>query len=164
MKTIIIALAAFFALSLPAKLTVTSPSFTDGGDIPAKFTCQGKNVSPALKVVNIPEGTVCLAIIVHDPDATHPGGVYHWVAWNLPPKGDIPENFVGSIQGKNTSQHNGYMGMCPPTGRHHYNFRVYALDMMLHIDGNSDHSALEQAMQGHILAEGVLTGLYSKNN
>src|ERR1700740_1982788 len=146
MKTLILVLTVLFGLSVPAKLTVTSPAFEDNGYIPAKFTCQGTNVSPALKVGNIPEGTVSLAIIVHDPDAPHPVGVYHWVAWNLPPKGEIAENFMGGIQGKNTGQHNGYMGMCPPSGTHHYNFRGYALDMMLNIDGNSDHFALGHAM------------------
>jgi Raf kinase inhibitor-like YbhB/YbcL family protein len=130
--------------------------------IPDKYTCQGAEVSPPLKVANIPSGAKSLAIIVHDPDAPHPGGVTHWVAWNLPVNGVIPENFKGGAQGQNSDKKTGYKGMCPPTGTHRYNFRVYALDATLQLDSTTGKAALEAAMQGHILAGGVLMGRYSK--
>jgi len=146
-----------------ATLIVSSSAFMQNGMIPVKYSCQGAGFSPPLSVTNIPAGTKSLAIIVHDPDAPHPGGVTHWVAWNLPVDGNIPENYNGGKQGQNSDHKTGYKGMCPPNGVHHYNFKVYALDTMLQLDSTTDKTALESATQGHILAQGVLTGLYSKS-
>ncbi len=146
----------------PGTLRVKSLAFSEGGRIPAKYTCEGLNTSPPLKVTDIPAGTRSLAIIVHDPDAPHPGGVTHWVAWDLPLDGNIPGNFTGGGQGLNSDHKTGYMGMCPPTGTHRYYFKVYALDTRLQLGGNTGKAALEKAMQGHILAEGALMGRYSK--
>ena len=145
-------------------LTVTSLAFSAGGKIPAKYSCEGMEVNPPLTVTNIPAGAKSLAIIVHDPDAPHAGGYTHWVAWNLPVSGIIPENFKGGVQGQNSDKKVGYKGMCPPSGTHHYNFRVFALDTQLQLSSSVDKDALEKAMHGHILAQGVLTGLYSNRN
>jgi len=152
----------FTAFKDKASLTVDSPAFTPNGMIPAKYTCEGFNISPPLIITDVPSGTKTLAIIVHDPDANEAGGVTHWVAWNLPADGNIPENFKGGQQGRNSEHGAGYKGMCPPSGTHHYNFYAYALDTELSLDSNADRARLQQAMQGHILAQGVLTGTYSK--
>ena len=152
----------FTAFKDKASLTVDSPAFTPNGMIPAKYTCTGFNISPPLIITDIPSGTKTLAIIVHDPDANEAGGVTHWIAWNLPVDGNIPENFKDGQQGRNSDHKLGYKGMCPPSGTHHYNFYAYALDTELSLDSNTDRSRLQQAMQGHILAQGVLTGTYSK--
>ena len=145
------------------KLSVTSTAFTDGGMIPSKYTCEGTETSPAIKVTDIPAGTKSLALIVHDPDAAAPGGFTHWVLWNLDISGVIPENFKSGDQGFNGSNKTGYKGMCPPTGTHHYHFKVYALDTRLDLDKSSNKAALEKAMEGHILGEGEIVGLYAKS-
>jgi Raf kinase inhibitor-like YbhB/YbcL family protein len=145
------------------KLTVTSTSFKNDGNIPSKYSCEGEQASPPLHVTNIPAGTKCLAIILHDPDAPLKGGFTHWVLWNTDKSGNIPENFKDGTMGLNSTGKSGYIGMCPPSGTHHYHFMVYALDTKLNIDKNSDKAALEKAMEGHILSEGELVGLYKKS-
>jgi Raf kinase inhibitor-like YbhB/YbcL family protein len=133
--------------------------------MPVKYSCEGNNVSPALHIEHIPVGTRTLAIIVHDPDASKPGGITHWVVWNIEPASEIAEQYTGVFQGKNSEDKAVYMGPCPPSGTHHYHFRVYALDARMDVPaGITGKAGLEQAMQGHILAEGLLTGLYRKRN
>ena len=151
------------SLSKQAILTVTSSSFSNNGNIPAKYTCQGEQVSPPLKITGIPSGAKTLALILHDPDAPMQGGFTHWVVWNIPTDGNLSENFKGADQGWNGAKKSGYIGMCPPTGVHHYHFMVYALDTRLTLDKNTDKAGLEKAMTGHILAQGELVGLYEKS-
>jgi Raf kinase inhibitor-like YbhB/YbcL family protein len=147
-----------------SKLTVNSSSFASNGNIPAKYTCQGQQVSPPLQVTGVPSGTNSLAIILHDPDAPMTGGFTHWVIWNIPTDGSIAEDFKGADQGLNGAKRAGYIGMCPPSGVHHYHFMVYALDTNLTLDkATTDKAALEKAMSGHILAQGDLVGLYEKS-
>ena len=146
------------------KLTVTSTSFTDNGSIPTKYTCEGTQTSPALNITGVPSGAKSLALILNDPDAPMAGGFTHWVMWNIPTDGNIPEDFKGAVQGFNGAKHAGYIGMCPPTGTHHYHFKIYALDTQLTLDNSTDKAGLEKAMQGHILAEGEIVGLYKKVN
>ena len=145
-----------------AALAVSSPAFNANAMIPAKFTCEGISVSPALHLGEFPAQTQSLAIIVHDPDAAHPGGFSHWVTFNIDPVRDIPEGFKGGVQGLNGAGKAGYMGPCPPSGTHHYHFMVYVLDTRLDLPEQTDKAALEKAMQGHILAQGDLVGLYKK--
>lgn len=144
------------------KLTVTSTAFTNNGMIPEKYSCEGGESSPPVHIGRIPAGTKSLALIVHDPDAPRKNGFTHWVLWNVHPDGNIPENYKGASQGMNSGEKNGYKGICPPDGVHHYYFRVYALDTKLNLDQNTDKTLLEKAMEGHILAEGELIGLYRK--
>ena len=156
-----IAMASSFTPS--ASLTVSSTSFANNVSIPAKYSCEGTEASPPLHIGNIPAGTKSLAIIVHDPDAQHPGGFTHWVVWNIDPATvDIEENFKGAQQGFNGEKKPGYKGICPPSGTHHYHFKVYALDVVLTIDKTSGKAELEAAMKGHTLGEGDLVGLYAK--
>ena len=145
---------------LYATLTVSSPDFGGNAMIPTKFTCHGASISPALHLGEFPPQTKSLAIIVHDPDAAHPGGFTHWVVFNIDPTQDIPQNFKGGVQGLNGHGKSGYTGPCPPSGVHHYHFMVYALDTRLDLSGETGKDTLEKAMQGHILAQGDLVGLY----
>jgi Raf kinase inhibitor-like YbhB/YbcL family protein len=145
-----------------ATLTVSSPAFGANTMIPAKFTCEGASVSPALHLGEFPSQTKSLAIIVHDPDAPMKGGFTHWVAFNIDPVQDIPEGFKGGVQALNGSGKTGYMGPCPPSGTHHYHFMVYALDTRLELSKGAGKAELEKAMEGHILAQGDLVGLYKK--
>jgi Raf kinase inhibitor-like YbhB/YbcL family protein len=150
-------------------ITVSSSAFPEGGTIPAKYTCDGNDVSPPLKWTGVPEATKSLALISDDPDA--PMGTWvHWVMWNIPPsvqelaenvppKPELPD---GSRQGISDFGRPGYGGPCPPSGVHRYYFRVYALDTMLDLPGSTRKADLLRAIKGHILAEGQLMGKYSK--
>src|SRR5579863_7268392 len=137
-----------------AILTVSSPAFGPNTMIPTKYTCQGASVSPALHIGEFPAGTKSLAIILHDPDASRPGGFTHWVVFNIDPTADIPEGYKGGVQALNGAGKAGYIGPCPPSGVHHYHFMVYALDTRLELSAQSGKAELEKAMQGHILAQG----------
>jgi len=98
-------------------------------------------------------------------DACTADGFTHWILWNVDISEAshlIPEDFRGDNVGQNSSGTSGYVGMCPPTGTHHYHFMVYALDTKLNVDKKITKSGMEKVMQGHILAKGELVGLYNK--
>ncbi len=152
------------------KITVSSEAFKEGGAIPAEYTCDGKNVSPPLSWKGIPENAKSIALIMDDPDA--PAGIWvHWLLFNIPsnttklPKG-IPKNpTLGdrSRQGVTSSGRPGYGGPCPPPGKpHRYYFKVYALDTMLDLQSSATKKDVENAMKGHVLAQGELMGRYGR--
>lgn len=147
------------------ELTIASPAFTDGKAVPARYTCEGRDINPPLTFEGIPAGARSLALIVDDPDA--PVGIWiHWVAWNIPPdtreigEGSLP---TGAKQGLNDFGRNSYGGPCPPSGTHRYYFKLYALDTTLNLAASTTKAALEKAMQGHIVAEGRLMGTYRRH-
>jgi Raf kinase inhibitor-like YbhB/YbcL family protein len=142
-------------------LIVTTDSFEDRQFIPAKYTCQGENINPFLNYSNFPDGTMSLVLVMDDPDAPHPPFT-HWIMWNIDPDQAISENSQPGIQGKNSKGEIGYTGPCPPSGTHHYHFKVYALDIKLDLAEGSDRKSLEDAMYGHVMAWGELVGLYQK--
>ena len=152
-------------------LTLTSPAFSHNGDIPAKFTCQGEDLSPALQWSGAPDGTKSFALIVDDPDAPDPANPrmtwVHWLLYNIPASATgLPEAVSelpqGTLQGLNDWKRTGYGGPCPPIGTHRYFFKLYALDVMLPDLKNPDKKKLEQAMQGHVLTQAEMVGLYQK--
>lgn len=152
-------------------LTLTSSAFRSGGDIPAAHTCEGADRSPPLSWSGLPAGTKSLALIVDDPDAPDPAAPrmtwVHWVLYNLPPDGaglaeGIAQLPAGTREGLNDWKRTGYGGPCPPIGRHRYFHKLYALDALLPDLGRPDKARLEQAMQGHILAQAELIGTYRK--
>ncbi|ASJ03746.1 hypothetical protein A3L09_06425 [Thermococcus profundus] len=146
--------------------------FHDGEFIPKEYTCEGDDINPPIYIGKLPPETKSLVLIVDDPDA--PGGTFtHWIAWNIPPTGEIPMGVpkekainepIRATQGKNDFGKIGYNGPCPPRGHgvHHYHFKVYALDTELHLKGGSSRSELEKAMEGHVLAWGEVVGLYER--
>ena len=151
-------------------MNLTSTSFKDGSQIPAKFTCSGANISPQLAWSAPPAATASLALTVADPDA--PRGTWvHWVLYNLPagtralPEGlpalgQLPD---GALQGRNDFGEIGYGGPCPPPGSpHHYVFTLYALDAKLNLPEGATRAQVEAAMQGHVLASGRLVGLFQR--
>ena len=153
----------FLQRSKPVKpLTVNSSAFENNTLIPAKYTCDGADVNPPLTVKGIPEGTKSLVLIVDDPDAVT-GMWVHWVVWNIPPTGNIAEDAVPGTEGLSTYRQQAYGGPCPPYGTHRYFFKVYALDTLLELSLNSTKQDVEKAMQGHVLAEGTLIGLYRRS-
>ncbi|MCL5666597.1 MAG: YbhB/YbcL family Raf kinase inhibitor-like protein [Patescibacteria group bacterium] len=145
-------------------MKIESQAFKDGENIPAKYTCDGEGVNPPLEFGNVPAEAKSLALIMDDPDA--PGKTWtHWLVWNIDPAvSRIAENSVpeGAMQGQASSGQNNYGGPCPPSGTHRYYFKVYALDAKLDIPSYSDQAALEQAMDGHIIGQAELVGLYSR--
>jgi Raf kinase inhibitor-like YbhB/YbcL family protein len=114
---------------LAAAFAITSAAFTDGGNIPSKFTCDAGQTSPSPALVwkDAPAGTKSFTLVMDDPDVTQvPGGFVHWVLIDIPAKTmELPEGFqVGSlgVSGNTGMRRPGYMGPCPPTGAHHYHF------------------------------------------
>ena len=151
-------------------LAISSSVFQEGDRIPTKYTCDGQDVSPPLVWSDLPPGTQSLALIVDDPDA--PGGTFtHWVLFNIPSdsrelteavptQAQLPS---GGRQGRNDFRRIGYGGPCPPPGRpHRYQFTLYALDQPLDLEAGVVKDRLLDAMKGHILGEGQLTGTYQR--
>ncbi|MEW6468894.1 MAG: YbhB/YbcL family Raf kinase inhibitor-like protein [Bacteroidota bacterium] len=142
-------------------LEISSPAFDRGGMIPSKYTCDGINISPPLTIGKIPAEAKSLVLVMQDPDAVS-GTFDHWLMWNIPPLEGIEENSAPGVQGKNTAGTNGYTGPCPPSGTHHYYFKIYALDRLLDLEKGAGKSELQEAMKGHIVAWGELMGIYKK--
>ena len=145
-------------------LTLTSDAFANGQSIPSKYSCVGKNISPALAWNEPPAGTQSFALIVDDPDA--PMGTWvHWVLYNISPeKRNLEEalSMTGQNVGKNSSGNLGYDGPCPPSGTHRYFFKLYALDSSLSLSPGATKEQVLKEMKGHILAQGELMGTFSK--
>ena len=149
---------------------IHSPAFEQGGSIPARYTCDGDDVSPPLAWSGAPAGTKSLALIVDDPDAPDPAAPrmvwVHWVLYNLPADSQgLPEGVSalppGTREGLNDWKRTGWGGPCPPVGRHRYFFKLYALDKVLPDLGHPTKSELLRAMEGHVLGEAVLMGTYA---
>jgi Raf kinase inhibitor-like YbhB/YbcL family protein len=151
-------------------IQITSTAFADGQPIPAKYTCDGDDVSPPLQWTNAPVNTKSFALICDDPDA--PVGAWvHWVAYNLPANATgLPEDVAktqtiagGAKQGLNDFRRVGYGGPCPPLGKpHRYFFKLYALDAMLNLKPGLTKKELLKVTNGHVLAEGQLMGTYQR--
>ncbi|MGE5107429.1 MAG: YbhB/YbcL family Raf kinase inhibitor-like protein [Sphingobacteriales bacterium] len=142
-------------------INVSSTAFKAGGMIPSKYTCDGVNISPPIDIKDIPEEAKCLALIVDDPDAPISTWV-HWVVWNIPVTHHLRENEVHGSEGINDFQQQHYGGPCPPSGKHRYFFKVYALDTLLDLPAGSKKLQLEKAMSEHIIGFGELVGLYKR--
>lgn len=154
-------------------MAIHSNSFRHNGVIPVRHTCDGPNVSPPFSWAGVPAGTKSLVLIVDDPDAPDPAAPrmtwVHWVLYNIPADiNGLPEDVAASglphgiLQGLNDWQHTGYEGPCPPTGRHRYYHKLFALDVALPDLMRPSKAALDKAMQGHILAQASMIGLYQR--
>lgn len=143
-------------------LKITSDAFETGGLIPSRYTCDGTDVNPSLRIFGIPEKAKSLAVIVDDPDAPA-GNWVHWVVWNIPVTNLILENSVPGNEGMSDFGKRHYGGPCPPSGTHRYFFKVYALDAELLLTSTSTKYDLENAMTPHVLAKGELVGVYKKD-
>jgi Raf kinase inhibitor-like YbhB/YbcL family protein len=143
-------------------LEITSAAFGEGATIPTKHTCDGENVSPPLSFAGAPDGTRSLALVVDDPDA--PVGTFtHWLAWGIDPgAGDLAEGEAAPREGRNGFGTTGYVGPCPPRGRHRYFFRLHALDTELDLEPAADRDELERALGGHVLETAELMGTYER--
>ena len=170
MKTIITVGCVFATAAIVAfatgggKMKITSSSFQEGGTIPEKFSRNGQNVNPELRIEGAPAEAKSLVLIFDDPDA--PVGLFtHWLAWNIDPKtteiaeGSVPK---GGVQGTNDFPGQRYDGQQPPSGTHRYYFKIFALDRTLDIKPGAKRRAVDAAIKGHIIAQGELMGRYSK--
>jgi Raf kinase inhibitor-like YbhB/YbcL family protein len=153
--------------------TLESSAFVPGGEIPAEFTCEGASTSPALAWDEPPEGTRSFALLVDDPDAPDPAAptrvVVHWLLYNIGP--EARELAAGAGNGAesvamdalNVRNKPGYIGPCPPIGRHRYFFNLYALDAALpDLGAEAGRKEMEQALAGHVLETATLMGTYIK--
>lgn len=145
-------------------LLLTSSAFSYSGKIPARHTCDGEDASPPFAISGVPAGTRSLALIMHDPDAPVEGGWTHWVVFNIPTDTRVIEEGKepSGVGGKNSWERTGYGGPCPPSGTHRYFFTLSALDTALSLPAGSGKREVEQEMQGHILAQAELVGLYAR--
>jgi Raf kinase inhibitor-like YbhB/YbcL family protein len=147
-----------------SEFALESSAFGNAQAIPNRHSCEGEDVSPPLRWMNVPEGTRSLALVVDDPDA--PGGVFtHWLGWGLDPAASgLGEGESAPAEGRNDFGTTGYRGPCPPPGhgRHRYVFRLYALDAQLGLGAGAAKAELEQALEGHVLTTAELVGTYER--
>lgn len=158
-------------------IELASDAFTHHAEIPRKYTGDGQDVSPPLRWEGVPSNAREFALICDDPDAPSPEPWVHWVLYKIPvdvlslaegvPAKAKLEHPQGALQGLNSwpsGRTVGYRGPAPPRGHgtHHYHFRIYALDVPLHLPPKSDKQALLDAMKGHVLDEGELIGIYER--
>lgn len=145
-------------------MKITSHAFDHNTFIPSKYSCEGININPPLKFSDIPLEAKTLLLIVEDPDA--PSGTWtHWTIWNINPRTtEINENDHPreSVEGMTSFGRIGYGGPCPPSGTHRYFFKLYALDKTLDLKSNSSVRDIEKAIEGHIIENTELIGLYKK--
>jgi len=145
-------------------MKIFSPDFENNERIPERFTCDGKDLSPHLSFEGVPSEAQSLALVVTDPGA--PDGVFtHWLVWNIDPtttevgQAEVPDD---GIEGLSSGAGQEYIGPCPPSGVHHYIFKLYALDTMLDLDPMADRETFEVDIDGHIIAEAELVGIYGR--
>ena len=143
-------------------MRLTSPAFDYGRRLPVRYTADAPagEVSPPLRVDGLPEGTLSLTLLMEDPDVA--GGTWlHWLLFDLPPVGEIPEGAAGlGVPGVNSWRRIGYGGPAPPSGIHRYLFRVFALTDTLRLPERSTRREVEEAMGGRLLAEAALLARY----
>ena len=157
-----------------ATIELASPAFANGARLPERFTADGEGISPPLFWTGVPEGTARLALIVEDPDAPTPQPLVHAVVWDLPgADGQLPEGAIradgagssdGSDVGRNSLFSEGWLAPDPPTGHgeHNYAFQLFALADGPDVGDTPGRGALLAAMEGKVLAAGLLTGTYSR--
>jgi hypothetical protein len=154
-------------------MVLQSDAFTQNGEIPRGFTCEGDDISPPLAWSGVPGEARSLVLVVDDPDAPDPQApTMTWVHWllynlpanieNLPMAVNIAEYSPEAAQGVNDWRRTGYGGPCPPIGRHRYFHKLYALDTVLEGLDKPAKNDLLDAMEGHILDQAELVGTYQK--
>jgi len=143
-------------------MRLTSPAFDDGASIPPRHTCDGEDISPPLAWDDVPDGSAAFVLVVDDPDA---GGFIHWQLTDIPGDArELPEGGGDAVgmPGRNDFGRTGWGGPCPPSGEHHYVFRLYALSEPVQVDADADAKAVREAIAHRLLGEGRLTGVYAR--
>lgn len=152
-----------------AAIRLASPAFADGAPMPPRFTADGEGVSPPLYWNEVPEGTAGLALVVEDPDAPSPQPLVHAIVWDIAADASsLPEGAIKAdseaVSGRNSYFQQGWLPPDPPTGHgpHAYAFQLFALSEVPSLGDSPGRSALMTAMEGRLLAAGLLTGTYSR--
>ena len=148
------------------KMKLTSFVFVNNGEIPSKYTCDDKNISPPLEISDVPKNAKSLVLIMDDPDAIKPAEKVwdHWIVFNIPAdttkinEGEEPKG----IHGRGTGGNSKYSGPCPPDAMHRYFFKLYALDTNLEVREGASKREVEESMKGHILDQATLMGTYER--
>ena len=159
--------------SIGDAIDLESSAFEDGGSIPPRYTADGEGLSPPLSWSAAPSGAKAFVLLVEDPDAPSPEPLVHLLAWDLPPDlRSLPEGQFASpghqgldeMLGKNSYLRAAWLPPDPPTGHgpHLYVFQIYALAERLDFDGHPDRARVLAAMEGRVLAKGLLLGTYER--
>jgi Raf kinase inhibitor-like YbhB/YbcL family protein len=151
-------------------MQIASTAFQHEGRIPARYTCEGEDISPELSWKDAPRGTRSFVLVMQDPDAPRPGGFTHWVLYNIPAsvrqiEENVPQQEIVpgvGVQGTNDAGQIGYMGPCPPSGVHRYFVRLFALDTELDLEPGATLQQVIAAMQRHKLEEAEFMGRYGR--
>ena len=156
-------LSTTFELYYNYYMKIESDVFVNNGKIPVRYTCNGEGIQIPIKIFDVPKDAKSLALIVDDPDAPN-GDFVHWVVWNIDPKTLVIENnnISGATEGYTSLGKPGWVAPCPPSGIHHYNFKLFALDTVLSMPKYSGKADLIRAMEGHIINNATLVGLYGR--
>ncbi len=164
--SLLLFLIAFFIHGGAMALTLTSSAFTQGGQIPSQFTCDGVDYSPQLSWKDVPTNTQSFVLTMDDPDA--PAGTWdHWILYNIPATThELAENIQqlppGTQIGSNSWRHTSYNGPCPPDREHRYFFKLYALDAKLNLQNGATKAEVETALHKHLIAKAELMGRYNR--
>lgn len=168
---------AAMAADSPQPITVSSSAFGNHATVPLEYTAYGDNVSPQITWSDLPEGTRQLALVMDDPIAPTPEPFVHWVVYNIPasadelpegmstePRVEEPQSLAGTVNGVNGTGRAGYFGPRPPADGelHEYHIRVYALDEELELETGLGRDELMEAIDGHIIGNGMLMGHYER--
>jgi Raf kinase inhibitor-like YbhB/YbcL family protein len=144
-------------------MKISSPVFSDGGTIPARYSAFGDNMSPPLCFHDVPIGARSLALVLDDPDA--PRGLFtHWIVFNLDPMTEgikQASHLPGTRDGKNDRQATGYFGPRPPDGEHRYFFHLYALNKKLELPNGVGRTDFDRALEGAVIEEAQLMGRFA---
>jgi Raf kinase inhibitor-like YbhB/YbcL family protein len=151
------------------KMQLKSSAFENGKRIPKKYSCEGEDISPPLEISGVPENAKSLVLIVEDPDVPERirrDRLYvHWVLYDIDPATKkIDEGKKVGTLGKTTGGKLNYQGPCPPDREHRYFFKLFALDTKLNFPGGKTREEILKAMEGHIVAQTELLGLYEKSS
>ncbi|MBI3954672.1 YbhB/YbcL family Raf kinase inhibitor-like protein [Candidatus Collierbacteria bacterium] len=145
-------------------MKIESSAFKQGEAIPVKYSCDGDDVNPPLLISEVPPGTVSLILLVEDPDAPSKTFV-HWLVFNIDPSlKQINENSVpeGANLGTNDFGSKNYGGPCPPSGKHRYFFKLFAIDIVLDLDSGASKETVLTLIRDHTLGYAELMGVYGR--
>ena len=145
-------------------MIISSPAFLNGGQIPEDYGCHGIDVNPPLTFSEIPQDAKSLVLLVDDPDAPL-GDWVHWLVFNIDPQTkSITENNIpsGATVGLNSFGDKKYGGPCPPSGTHHYEFKLFALDTILNLSSSAEKTDIISGINNHVLGQAIIIGTYSR--
>lgn len=145
-------------------MELNSSVFENGGEIPKKYTCKGEDISPPISFHKVPDNCKSLVLIMEDPDAPLKTFI-HWMVWNIPKdkKGFSEGEKIEFPQGRNGFRKIGYMGPCPPFGRHRYIFKLFAIDKKINLPHGSKIKSVKKELESHIIDKAELLGTYKKD-